>query len=56
MRWFKFLGGCAVLSFVWLWVLPRIAQYPSVREHLELLDRRNINAGAMYYTEVEEHR
>jgi hypothetical protein len=27
-----------------------------VREHVDLLDRSNINAGAMFYTEVENHR
>ncbi|MFZ4082054.1 MAG: hypothetical protein ACOYKN_12555 [Pirellula sp.] len=56
MRWVKLLGGCMLLAFVWLWILPRIAETSSVRKHMLLLEERNINAGAMFYTEVQENR
>jgi hypothetical protein len=45
-----------LLGLVWLGVLPYLAGIPSVKNHIELLERRNINAGAMFYTEVQENR
>jgi hypothetical protein len=45
-----------LLILVWLVVLPLLARIPSVKNHIELLERRNINAGAMFYTEVQENR
>ena len=37
-------------------VLPGLGNWEVVREHVDRLDRENINAGAMFYTEVENHR
>jgi hypothetical protein len=54
--WLKLLAVAFALSVVWLYVLPYVAEFPSVKEHIELLERRNINAGAMFYTEVQEQR
>jgi hypothetical protein len=56
MRWFKLVAGCFLLALVWLWLLPLIAETSAVQKHLRLLEDRNINAGAMFYTEVQEHR
>jgi len=56
MRILKLILGSLLIVFVWMWVLPRVAQTPAVQKHMRLLDDRNINAGAMFYTEVEEHR
>jgi hypothetical protein len=55
-RWFQLLVLGSLLAFVWLWILPRIASTGAVQNHLRLLDERNINAGAMFYTEVQEQR
>lgn len=48
----------AVLGIVLMWgvVLPWMGSWGVVRAHLELLERENINAGAMFYTEVENER
>lgn len=54
--WLKLLAVGSALGVVWLYVLPHIAEIPSVKHHIELLERRNINAGAMFYTEVQENR
>jgi len=54
--WLQLLAVGSALGVVWLYVLPHIAEFPSVKEHIELLERHNINAGAMFYTEVQEKR
>lgn len=55
-RMIKLVLGSLAIAVVWLWLLPLIAQNPVVERHMRLLDERNINAGAMFYTEVEENR
>lgn len=45
--------GLSAAAVVWLIVLPRMAATDGVREYLRRLDERHINAGAMYYTELE---
>lgn len=54
--WLGLLLGFAAILWVWLVVLPGLGRWEVVREHVDLLDRSNINAGAMFYTEVENHR
>lgn len=54
--WFGLLLGFAAILWVWLVVLPGLGKWEVVREHVDRLDRENINAGAMFYTEVENHR
>lgn len=41
------------LAAVWLVFLPAMAARPAMHEHLEWLEARKINPGAMYYTELE---
>jgi hypothetical protein len=40
-------------SLVWLVVLPWIARWEVVERHLQLLEERQIDASAMFYTELE---
>jgi hypothetical protein len=48
------LGACsAALVFLWLAVLPRLAAQPSVQQHIEFLQHRQIDPSAMFYTELE---
>lgn len=47
------LLGLAAMAFVWLVVLPHLASRDSVRQQLRFLEERRIDAGAMYYTELE---
>ncbi|HEX6985426.1 MAG TPA: hypothetical protein VF170_08615 [Planctomycetaceae bacterium] len=46
-------AGSAALAAVWLVVLPRVGELPSVRGRIEANESRGINPGAMYYTELE---
>ena len=46
------LAACAVAA-VWLVLLPWLARHPLVAEHLHDLEVRGIDAGAMYYTDLE---
>jgi hypothetical protein len=48
-----FLAVVASLAAVWLVLLPAVAARPAMHEHLEWLEARKINPGAMYYTELE---
>ncbi len=45
--------GISVITIVWIIVLPRIASWKSVRENIDLLDRKGIDPAALYYTDVE---
>ena len=42
-----------VVAAVWLFVLPRIAERPVMKAHLEWLDERGIDPSAMFYTELD---
>lgn len=42
----------AVMLVIWLVVLPRIARYPVVRRHIDHNLERQVEADAMFYTEV----
>ncbi|EMI52721.1 hypothetical protein [Rhodopirellula sallentina] len=60
MRWrARFLRAAsfslviAVLSIVWLVLLPAYARQPKMRQHLQWLDEKGIDPSAMYYTELE---
>jgi hypothetical protein len=49
----RLLFGLAAGGMVWLIVLPRMASTDGVRQHLRFLKERRIEAGAMYYTDLE---
>ena len=48
-----FAAVLSSLAVVWLVLLPAVAARPPMHEHLEWLEARKINPGAMYYTELE---
>jgi len=52
----KLAAGCLILSLLWLWGMPQLAKLPIVKEHIDFLEDRNINTGAMFYTEVQDQR
>lgn len=52
-RFAQLLLGLAALALVWLVVLPHLASYDGMRRRLDFLEERRIDAGAMYYTELE---
>jgi hypothetical protein len=43
----------ATIAAIWLMVLPWIGSRESVRDRIEFLDDRGIDASAMYYTELD---
>ncbi|MFG0290656.1 MAG: hypothetical protein ACF8CQ_20950 [Rhodopirellula sp. JB044] len=43
----------AVLSIVWLVLLPAYARQPKMQRHLRWLDEKGIDPSAMYYTELD---
>ena len=46
-------AGLLAIALVWGVLLPRAAQIPAIRQHIDRLDAANINTGAMFYTELE---
>ncbi len=49
----RFLLALSLIAAVWLLALPWLASVDSVHKHLQFLEARRINPGAMYYTELE---
>lgn len=45
------IAAAAVLA-LWLIVLPEVADYPPVRRHIDRNRDRQVEADAMFYTEV----
>lgn len=41
------------IAAVWLIVLPWIGTHETVRDHIQFLGDRDIDASAMYYTELD---
>lgn len=42
-----------ILAALWLVALPWIARQPRMAAHIQWLEDQGIDAGAMYYTELE---
>lgn len=43
----------AVIAIVWLVVLPRIQRLAAVDRHLRILDAKQIDASALFYTDLD---
>jgi hypothetical protein len=41
------------VAILWLLVLPWLARRPVVADHIQWLDEHDVDASAMYYTELE---
>lgn len=52
MRTMKFAAACVVIAVVWLKLLPRLSDWPPIREHIDSMQQQDINPSAMFYTEV----
>lgn len=49
----KLLACLSVLLVLWLGVLPWIAQLPPVESHLRTLRENHVDAGVMFYSELD---
>jgi len=49
----RFATWIVALSLVWGVALPWLAKLPVLREHIRAMRAKNINVGAMFYTELE---
>jgi hypothetical protein len=47
------LIAISVVAYFWLVFLPWLADRPVVRQHVDFLNDRRINASAMFYTELD---
>ena len=46
-------AACAGLAVIWCVILPALTQWDVIRNHVEFLESRRIDASAMYYTELD---
>jgi hypothetical protein len=51
--WPALAASCGLLALVWLAVLPQLALHPKMRGRIDRLEKARIDAGAMFYTELE---
>ncbi len=51
--WGRLLFAVCAVAAVWLVLLPWLARQPHMAEHLHGLEVRGIDAGAMYYTDLD---
>lgn len=51
--WIQLVAIAALISLVWLLILPEVAQTNAVRERGEFIEKYHINPAAMFYTELE---
>ncbi len=49
----RFLASVSLMALGWLAVLPRLAERPRMKSHLDWLQARKIDPSAMYYTELD---
>lgn len=49
----RLVMATATIAAVWLIVLPWIGRHETVRDHITFLDDREIDASAMFYTELD---
>ena len=51
--WTRLAIGVGVILVLWLAVLPRIADQPAVRRHIQFLEQQRVDPSAMFYTELD---
>jgi hypothetical protein len=52
-KWLRLLICFGVVAFVWLVVFPNLRWVDAIAKHMDHMEKREVNAGAMYYTELE---
>lgn len=51
-RWIKFSVAVAFVGVIWFAVLPRLANWTPVREHIDRMQAAEIEVDAMFYSEL----
>ncbi len=51
-RWIKFSLAVICVGAVWLAILPRLANWTPVREHIDRMQAAEIEVDAMFYSEL----
>jgi hypothetical protein len=49
----RLLAGVVVMVIIWCGILPRLLDLPPVARHVALMEARQVDPSAMYYTELE---
>lgn len=52
-RWLRAAAALAAVALIWLVALPWLAEQGPIREHVDALHAADINASAMFYSELE---
>ena len=52
-RWFSAAAVALSVAVLWLVVLPWLGKQRPIREHVDALRAADINASAMFYSELE---
>lgn len=50
----QLIGGIAIIAFFMMVLAPAMDDKPYIKQLVDFIEYRNINAAAMYYTEIEE--
>lgn len=53
-KWLQLMFCVTAVAVVWLIVLPKLSSLDEVSRHVELMEKRNVHAGAMYYTDLDQ--
>lgn len=54
-RWLRLGIALGLVTLTWLVVLPRLADAPPVKRHIETMQAAGIDPSAMFYTELDSH-
>lgn len=53
VRWLAATASVATVAIVWLVILPWLGQQSPIRQHVDALHAADINASAMFYSELD---
>jgi hypothetical protein len=51
--WLRLAAGAVAVAVVWCGLLPRLLELEPVARHVSLMEERQVDPSAMYYTELE---
>lgn len=52
-RWLRAAAALAAVAAIWLVALPWLGEQRPIRQHVDALHEADINASAMFYSELE---